>query len=204
MKRILCGCIALALCGALSHSATAAIDTASFTYSDTSGNAATASLTGQSSGLGDNSYWMTGGTITVSAYSFADGVTGTFLIDPAVGPGVTVASPSAYVDNLFFPNNNAGSSVNWTGTNPSYLTNWGLFAIGTGSATGYAVNIWGNGNGDYALLESTYPGGAYDGSNPNAGGTLSNVSSTPEPSSMAAWGLGVAAVFFVSRRRRIA
>ncbi len=207
MKRILGVCAALMLCLGLVGSAAAQSEYA-FTLGPTNGmspaDVAVGTLDVSNIPNGDGSYNVLSGTMTLLASSDGNASIGPYSIIPGnAAPGSTFTSPygTFFVDNLLYPGNKAGSGVaggNIGGNNPSYLTNEGLLFTGPG---GLEANIWGNGGGDYAFYTATGPGnyGITDG-----GGltfTLALVS-VPEPASMAVWGLGLAGVFFVSRRRK--
>lgn len=171
----------------------------SFTYTDGTGNAAHGTVTAVDSGLGDGSLHAISGTLTVTSSADGNGSVGTYSL-LSIGPNVTTSPAGAFiVDNLIYPNNNAGNGVNSGGiTNPSFLTNWGLLfgQPGTGSQT--EVNFWGNGNGDYALF--TFNSSGYNIQ--QGGGGSFSVTLVPEPTTLAVFGMClVGAVGFAYRRR---
>ena len=99
--------------------------TFAFTF-DIQGNIGSGVLNAVPSGLGDDSLLAVSGTLNWTTSSDGNASAGTYSLLPA-GPGVT--SIGAYiVDDLIYPNNDAGSgsspcqtSVGAIG-NPSYLT----------------------------------------------------------------------------------
>ena len=188
----------------------------SFTLAPTNGSSpadyATGTLYAQDSGLGDGSLHVTSGSMTITSTSNGSAI-GTYVLEP-LGPLQTnSATGQFYSGDLIFPGNDAANGLqNGTGfyssiSNPSYLDNGGLVWVPGGGSPGSAAeaNFWGNGNSDYAFYTAdgmgNYP--ITDG-----GGltfTLTPiVNPTPEPGSFAVWGLGLAAAFFVSCRRRSA
>jgi len=114
----------------------------------------------RNSGLGDGSFWVTSGTLTINLFG---GITvGTYTLVP-LGPSVTLSPNGSFLaDNLIYPLNNAASGVNPgpMNGNPSYLTNWGLVFAPGGSNPGIIpeLNIYGNGANDYGFLGGEGPG----------------------------------------------
>ncbi len=166
----------------------------SFNYSDGT-NTASGTVTTVDSGLGDGSLLATSGTLTVTSGA----ATGVYSLIPE-GPAVSLSPSGAFlVDDLIYPNNNAASGVNPAiGSNPSFLTNWGLLFGGAG----LEINIFGNGGGDYAFLAfSTNTGGfpVFQGS----GGAFS-LTATPEPTTLAVFGALAVGAFGVRRRMKVA
>jgi hypothetical protein len=164
----------------------------SFTYSDTSGNTGFGSLNAVPDGLGDGGLLAVSGSITITG----GGLAGDTLSLLSAGPGVT-AIDIFIVDNLVYPNNNAGNGANngqgglgFIG-NPSFLDNGGIIFGGAG----VTLNIWGNGGGDYAFIYDQ--NGAIGGA--NSGGTFTVV---PEPASLTLFGLGAVSLIGFARRQR--
>jgi hypothetical protein len=159
-----------------------------FAFVDSSGDVGFGSLNAVNSGLGDGSLWALSGSLTITGGALA----GDTLSLVSAGPGVTTLASTFpgedwIVDNLVYLNNDAGNSVN-NGqdglgfiSNPSFLTNGGLL-FESGSTE---VNIYGNGNGDYAFLYTT-PSGIFGSA---SGGQFIAAAFVPEPSSMTLLGL---------------
>lgn len=177
-----------------------------FTYSDSAGDVASGTLSAVPSGVGD-SFWVTSGQLDVTASADNNWAVGNYKLI-SVGPSVAT-SPNGgfFADNLLFPNGDAADGVSTgIGSNPSMLTNWGLLFGAAGPNPGPAgseINIWGNGNGDYAFASSN---GA--GNYPilvGSGGSFSAVdppSATPEPGTMSLFGVGAVIGLGYSRRKR--
>jgi len=167
-----------------------------FSFSN-NGNSGWGFLTVGPSGLADDSLLATSGTLNLVASSDNNLSTGTYSLI-AVGPAVTLSPSGLFlVDNLVYPNDDAASGVYPAiPNNPSYLTNWGLLF----GASGTEINIWGNGQSDYAFWSETGGGwGVTDG----GGGTFSL--STPEPVSMVLFGTFLSLTGGVlSRKKRMA
>ena len=100
---------------------------------------------------------------------------GTYTLLSA-GPA-TQNSPSGLfaVDNLISP-----------GTPLALLDTWGLLFGQPGTGSQSEINIWGNGNGDYAFYSEV--GGGYNIQQGSGGTfTLTEVSPVPESASGAVW-----------------
>jgi hypothetical protein len=178
-----------------------------FTYSDGSGNAGYGTLVATASGLGDGSLLVTSGSLTLTSSSVGGG-TGTYSLIPTAGlvpyppaPPAAYYSPSGLfaVDDLIYPANNAASGVNpGIGSNPSYLTLYGLLfgPPGTGSQT--EINIWGIGGGDYAIYSEI--GGSYN-IQTGSGGSF-ELTAAPAPNGLALCGLSGFVFLGVLIRRR--
>ncbi len=133
----------------------------------------------QTDGAGD----ILSGTMTVLSSSDGNGAVGTWEITSSGFPGYGI-------DNVLYPGNSA-----------QYLDGSGLgFAPVSVPGGDLFLNIWGNGGSDYAFYGAT-PTNTYG----LADGSGLTFTLTPvgvfEPSALAVWGLGLAAVFLVSRRR---
>jgi hypothetical protein len=125
-----------------------------FTYSDSSGDAATGTLFSLPSGLGDDGLVVVSGSLDVT--SSADGGTGLYSLI-GLGPSATLSPTGLFeADDLLYPSNDAASGVNNVPGIPyysvigglSYLTNGGLLfgpAGGSGSGLETEINIFGNG-----------------------------------------------------------
>jgi hypothetical protein len=199
MKRalVLFAALALLICGVEQARADY-----SFSYSDAL-NAGYGTLSGSPSGLGDGSLLITSGSLTVT--SSADGILGTYSLIPTsslslYSPPTVYISPDGQfiIDDLLYPGNNAGSGVNPGPTyNPSDLTYYGLLFGDSGTY----INIWGNGGAtNYEYGKSS--GGSI--SFLTTGGTFVT---TPEPSGIALFGMGIvclAAGCVVVRKRNMA
>jgi hypothetical protein len=176
----------------------------SFAFVDSSGDVGFGSLNAINSGLGDGSLWAVSGSLTMTGGALA----GDNFSLLGAGPGVTAIGSTNpgigwVVDNLVYLNDDAGNSVNngqgglASISNPSYLTNGGLL-FGSGSTE---VNIFGNGNGDYAFLYTT-PSGFFG---PASGGKFVAAAVVPEPSSLTLLGLSaLGMVGYTWRRRKVA
>jgi PKD repeat protein len=135
--------------------ATNSASTVGFDFIDGSGDAGTVTLDCVPSGLGAGSLWATGGSVTITASSDTTDVPlGTYPLIPNSAASLSYSSsPSGafQIDNLIYPGNNAA-------VGNSFLTvNGLLFGKGNG---GVELNIWGNGNGDYAFYAG-YNGSSY-------------------------------------------
>jgi hypothetical protein len=130
----------------------------SFTASDGVGDMATGWVSGSTS-VGADGLLVTSGQLNVTAGPLL----GTYFLDPT-GPSPTIIG-GFEVDDVIYPLGDAAGT-----TPPSYLTEWGLLFNGGGTA----INLWGNGRGDYAFYsEGTIPSAV------SGGGTFSL--SLPEP-----------------------
>jgi hypothetical protein len=170
-----------------------------FTFTDLAGDVGNGTLSAIDSGLGDGSLLVTSGTLNLTSSSDGNASVGTYSLI-AVGPAIT-GSPSGLfaVDDLIYPNNDAANGVSPNiGSNPSYLTNWGLLFGHPGSGSQDEINIWGNGNGDYAF-------GSEMGGNYNilqlSGGTFT-LTPVPEPTSLCLLGIGLSGLAVFALRGR--
>jgi hypothetical protein len=133
-------------------------------------------------------YGITGGTITLNAVGNGISGTGVILADPnGAGNQWTLAEPpnsggADYIaDNLFFP----GASPQLDGDGFNFtLTSY------PGTVSG---NIWGNGPGNYTLLEGAY--------NVYADGGTFEAAAVPEPGSFFLLGTGIIGILGAARRK---
>ncbi len=195
IRKIVRLALLVALIATFGETATCLAGEYPFTISDPQGDAAHGLLSAGPSGQGDGSVLVTGGFIDVTASSSANIPTGNYPVLP-YGPA-DVWTGSFGVDNLLYPNNDANNGVNSGGiSSPSYVDPDGLI-FGT---PGLQINIWGNGNADYAFYGWTSTGGYGPTNGSGATFTLIQV---PEPSSLILAGMGAAlAIGLAARRRR--
>jgi len=127
-----------------------------FNYRDAAGDVGYGTLNTVASGLGDGSFLATSGSFTLIGSADGNASTGTYALIPE-GPAVSISPSGQFiVDDLIYPDNNAASGVNPAiGSNPSFLTYYGLLfgQPGTGPAT--EINLWGTGSGNYTLYAFT-------------------------------------------------
>lgn len=181
-----------------------------FTYSDPYGNVGFGTLQTVSSGLADDSLLAIAGNLTLTSSADGNASVGDYLLLSA-GPGVTLTASGLFlIDDLLYPNADAALGVNpGMGGANSYLTLWGLH-FGSSTPEGQReINIWGNGNGDYAFWSAV--GGHYTISVSSGGAfTLDRIpavdpglaNAVPEPSSFVLFSVGLACVGVASRHLR--
>jgi hypothetical protein len=164
-----------------------------FVVSDPAGDAGSGTLNAVPDGLGDGGYLAVAGSLTMTGGALA-GNTYALL---SGGPTPTISPSGTFqFDNLLYPGGNAGNGVNngvgFIGVigNPSFLDNGGLLFVGGGTE----VNIFGNGNNNYAFL---YVPPFLSGS---ASGASFNL--VPEPASLTLLGLGALGMAGYGWRRR--
>ena len=177
---------AVVACLAISNVARAELD-----YLFTNGGADVAN--GQLRTDGSGNVW--GGFIDVTGASnpVLDGVYNVYPIPVTAFPN-TITSPDGafYVDNVLYPSGNAPVIPA-----QAYVDNNGLLFE---NGSGIFLNLYGNGSGDYAMLVNN---GGYQGDSTGVTMTLTpTVLPTPEPASLAVWGLGIAAAALLMTRRR--
>ena len=169
-----------------------------FTFSG-GGSSGFGVLSAVNSGLGDGSLHVIAGSLTVTSSSDGNASVGTYTLLPA-GPGITTSPSGAFlVDNLIYPANNAFSGVNpGFGSNPSFLTNFGLLFGPPSTGSQQEINIWGNGNGDFAFFTFNNGYNIQTGS-----GVTFTLAPVPEPSGLVVFGAAtLAGVAFCGWRRR--
>ena len=160
-----------------------------FTFSDIQGDVGHGTLSAVPSGFGDNSLWVTSGSLILTSSSDGNASVGTYSLLPS-GPFIGFSPSGLFlVDNLIYPANDAASGIlPGISDNPSYLTNFGLLFGHPGTGSQDEINIVGNGSSDYALSAET--GGILTIDNVSGGSFA--LAAAPEPASLTLLGLGLA------------
>ncbi len=181
-----------------------------FTFNSGNGTVGYGNLTATSSGLSDDSLLVQSGNLILTSSADGNFSLGDYSLIP-IGPNPTISQSGMFeVDDLIYPSNDAASGVNpGFSTGISYLTYWGLLFGQPGTGSQNEINIWGNGNANYAygsekgggFTNITYNGGTFTLVDPPPPGNTS----VPEPGSLAlsSVGLGFLLMFEAGRRQNL-
>jgi hypothetical protein len=191
-------------------------DQFTFTYSDPYGDSAYGTLAAAPSGLGDGSWWVTSGTLTITAnpqYLPAGNVSsvfpanhyvGTYNLLP-LGPLLTyLFNNQMNADNLIYPSGNAYSSAQINEQVPgfSYMDSGGL-EFGSSQI---GIGIYAIGNGVYGFqIVNTAVNGVHQNTDLAAWapeeGTFQLIA-VPEPAALALAGLSGLSLLLFRRQRK--
>ena len=196
--------------------AQARADQFTFTYSDPYGDSSYGTLTAAPSGLADGSWWVTSGTLTITANPQylppgnissifpANHYVGTYNLLP-IGPLWTpIFNNQTSGDNLIYPSQDAYSTVQPTTSVPgaSYLDSGGLMF----GSSQIGINIYAVGNSVYGFqIVNTAVNGVHQNTDLAAWapeeGTF-QLTDVPEPASLTLLASGFLAFALFVRRRR--